>query len=199
MTHVVDAGKNVFETTVLNRFHHFGANMPISLAKSKTWRFPKKRGTPKSSEMIQLLEKSNGWSMVNPHTIKCINHQSRKPLIKKNRIFHEPSSCWGSPGIPSHLLPTISGGACSSSASFQPLLKTAASSATFRDTRSNCSPERQRTWREAEIIHGIHGYSQLVIWEVITQKSLRTFPIKMFKGYQGMISQDDFSCSSTEG
>ena len=106
------------------------------LAKSKTWRFPKKKGYPKIiQDFIHFII---GFS---------INH----PAVG------DP------PGIPSHLQ-RLSGGACSSSASFQPLW-TAASSATFRDTRSNCSPERQRTWsRVAEIIHGC----QLVIWEVIT-------------------------------
>ena len=137
MTHVVDAGKNVFETTALNRFHHFAANMPISsVGQIQNMEVSKKKGYPK---IIQdFIHCIIGFS---------INH----PAVG------DP------PGIPSHLQ-RLSGGACSSSASFQPLW-TAASSATFRDTRSNCSPERQRTWsRVAEIIHGC----QLVIWEVIT-------------------------------
>lgn len=47
------------------------------LAKSKTWRFPKK----------------------NPRFHTFYNHF----ISFYNRMFHEPSSCWGPPGIPSHL------------------------------------------------------------------------------------------------
>ena len=81
MTHGVDAGKNVFETTVLNRFHHFAANMPISfVGQIQNMEVSQKKGDPKIiRDFIHFI-------------IGCsINH----PAVG------DP------PGNPSHLQPTV--------------------------------------------------------------------------------------------
>ena len=152
LKHVLDAGGEKKKTHVFWKplcsmnFTNSAANICpyiLLLAKSKTYMigFPESRDTPTS---------------LNHPPYKCIYKYIQYICIYVCELLFA-ISCWGSEESGPFSCP---GGMCSSNACLQPLWA-AASIATFRETRSNFSPERHKTC-EAEIIHGV--LASLVIW-----------------------------------